>query len=253
MIAPIELLNVTCRVEGREILSGITLRLEPGETLAVLGPSGAGKSSLLRAILGLIPPATGEVRIAGLLASSAGRVLIPPEERELGMVFQDLALWPHLTVAGNLLFVLRGRRQRARDSEQTVISAALESVGLAGFERRYPADLSGGERQRVAIARALVAGPRAVLLDEPFANLDVALRATLVALFARVLRDAGVPAVHVTHDPSVARALAARVAFLERGRLTQVGTPSTIAASPATEFAAVVAGMWSQPDPTPRQ
>ncbi|HYU15854.1 MAG TPA: ABC transporter ATP-binding protein [Candidatus Acidoferrum sp.] len=243
MTAPIEIADLACRLGGREVLAGITLRLEPGETLALLGPSGAGKSTLLRAILGLLAPSAGEVHIGGRLASAAGRVIVPPEERRLGMVFQDLALWPHLTVAGNLRFVLRARRLERAD-EARAIAEALESVGLAGLAERYPAALSGGERQRVAVARALVARPRAVLLDEPLANLDVALRAELVALFRTVLRDAGVPAVHVTHDPAEALALAHRVAVVEAGRIAQLATPTAIAASPSTAFAAAVAGAW---------
>ncbi len=248
MTAPIDIAGVSCRLQGREILAGVTLRLDPGETMAVLGPSGAGKSTLLRVILGLLTPAVGDVRIAGRLASAPGRLLVPAEERGLGVVFQDLALWPHLTVAGNLQFVLRARGL-ARDEEHRSIAAALDAVGLTGLERRYPDTLSGGERQRVAIARALVTAPRAVLLDEPLANLDVALRAELVGLFRAMLRDAGVATIHVTHDPREALALAHRVALLEHGRVTQVAVPSAIAAAPATEFAAAVAAAWNGADP----
>jgi iron(III) transport system ATP-binding protein len=250
---PIELMGVTCLRGGREILAGVTLRLDPGETLAVLGPSGAGKSTLLRVILGLLPPASGEVRIAGRVASAAGGLLLPPEERRLGMVFQDLALWPHLTVAENLRFVLRARGA-SREDEESTVATALERVGLAGLARRHPEALSGGERQRVAVARALVAGPRAVLLDEPLANLDFVLRAELVDLFRTALRDAGVAAIHVTHDPGEALALAHRVAVLEHGRITQLDTPAALAASPASPFAAKIALAWgaARPSTSPR-
>jgi iron(III) transport system ATP-binding protein len=249
--APIELAGVTYRRGPREILAGVTLRLAPGETIAVLGPSGAGKSTLLRIILGLLPPSAGEVHIAGLVASAAGRLVVPPEERRLGMVFQDLALWPHLTVAENLQFVLRSRGVPGQDkrTEESVIAAALDRVGLAGLQRRYPDALSGGERQRVAIARALVGSPRAVLLDEPLANLDFVLRAELVELFQTALRDAGVAAIHVTHDPGEALALAHRVALVEGGRITQLDTPAAIAAAPATAFAARIAAVATTAQP----
>lgn len=251
---PIELAGVTYRRGGREVLADVTLRVNLGETIAVLGPSGAGKSTLLRIILGLLPPSAGEVRIAGVQASTPGRLHVAPEERRLGMVFQDLALWPHLTVAENLRFVLRARgvSRENRDSEDSVVATALSRVGLAGLERRYPETLSGGERQRVAIARALVASPRAVLLDEPLANLDFVLRAELIELFRTELRDAGIAAIHVTHDPGEALALAHRVALVEGGRITQLDKPAVIAASPATVFAARVAAAWETAQPRPR-
>jgi ABC-type Fe3+/spermidine/putrescine transport system ATPase subunit len=160
---------------------------------------------------------------------------VPPEERQLGVVFQDLALWPHLTVRGHLEFCLSSQR-RPRQAWGDAISDMLSRVGLHGKEERFPAELSGGEQQRVAIARALITSPRAVLLDEPLANLDVALKEELLDLFGAVLGERGAAALFVTHDAREAALLASRVLVLEEGRIVQEGTFAELSARPTTRF-----------------
>jgi iron(III) transport system ATP-binding protein len=233
----------------RAILEDVSLELLPDEILVVAGPSGGGKTTLLRALAGLAAPARGEVRIRGALASSPGRVLLPPERRGIAMVFQDLALWPHLTVHGNLAFGLAARGV-PRAERAPRIAEALDRVGLAGKSANYPGRLSGGERQRVALARALVLEPAAVLLDEPLASLDVALKGELLELLRRLLGERRTPAIYVTHDPAEAFALADRIALVEDGRLTHVGNPATLARQADTAFGRLFGA--SRPPPAPR-
>ena len=220
---------------GRPILAGVTLAVGRGEILGVLGPSGCGKTTLLRVVLGLLAPQAGEVALDGTLASAGGRVIVPPERRGLGVVFQDLALWPHLSVAGNLAFGLASRGVSRRVREQR-IAAMLERVGLVGFGPRRPGELSGGERQRVAIARALVVEPRAVLFDEPLANLDPTRKAELLAVFRELLRERGVAGLYVTHEVRELAGLADRVAVLEGGTVAQAGTLDSLRQAPGTPF-----------------
>jgi iron(III) transport system ATP-binding protein len=211
------------------------LQVSSGETLALLGPSGAGKSSVLRVILGLAVPAEGEVHIDERVVTRAGRVVVPPEQRGLAVVFQDRALWPHLTVEEHLDFGLASQGA-PREDRATRIGTALRRVGLHGKERRLPAELSGGERQRVAIARALVLRPRAVLLDEPLASLDVALRREILETFRAHFEQDAVTAVFVTHDLREARRLGARVLVLEEGRVSAGGMPDEVAGARTTPF-----------------
>ncbi len=222
MSASIELEGVVVLRDGRKVLDDVSLRVPAGETLSLLGSSGSGKTTLLRVVAGFLAPQSGTVRIGELVAAEQGRCLLPPEERSLAMVFQDLALWPHLTVHGNLAFGLDARKV-PRSERDDRISAVLSRVGLAGKERRHPGELSGGERQRVAIARALVVDPRAVLLDEPLSNLDVGLKQELLGLFRGLLRERGTTALYVTHDPREAQALAERTAVLDAGRIVHLG------------------------------
>jgi iron(III) transport system ATP-binding protein len=210
--------------------------LELGDEILVLvGPSGAGKSSLLRAVLGLDTPSEGVVRIGGHEVSRDAHRLVAPEARNVATVFQDLALWPHLTVAGNLAFGLKARGI-ARAERDRRSSEALGWVGLSDKAAHRPLQLSGGEQQRVAIARALVLQPCAMLLDEPLGNLDVARKAELLQLFARLLRERHMPTLYVTHDPFEAALLADRIVVLEAGRVVQAGTLQVLAAAPATPF-----------------
>ncbi len=221
--------------DGRPVLDGLSLAARSGEVLALLGPSGCGKTTALRVLLGLIAPSLGVVRLGGEVANRDGRVLVPPEARGLGVVFQDLALWPHLTVAGNLAFGLEAKAIPGTETEARV-AATLARVGLADRARRYPGQLSGGERQRVAIARALVLVPRAVLLDEPLSNLDAALKRELLRFFAELLRERNVTALYVTHDVREAAALTDRIAVMEAGRVVQVGSFEELCANPASAF-----------------
>ncbi|MBI4479758.1 MAG: ATP-binding cassette domain-containing protein [Acidobacteria bacterium] len=235
MTALIEFQDVRFRYGDEEVLRGVSFALQAGKVLAVLGPSGAGKSSIVRVALGLSAPTTGTIRLMGEIASQDGRVLIAPEERGLGVVFQDLALWPHLTVECNLAFALNAQRV-SREERRERIHAALSRVGLLEKARRYPGELSGGERQRVAIMRALVTLPRAVLLDEPLSNLDIALKQELLHLFRELLVEQHTAALYVTHDPREAARLAERLVVLEEGRVVQQGTFSDLRSRPATRF-----------------
>jgi len=218
----LSLSNVSVRAGNRLLLDRVGLEVASGERLALMGPSGAGKSTLLRVIMGLRVPEEGQVTLGGQPVSSAGRILIPPERRGLSVVFQDLALWPHLTVCGNLRFVLRARGTPASEHDQH-IRRALDQVRLTGAEKRYPGELSGGERQRVAIARALVAPPLALLLDEPLANLDVMTHRDLVGLLQQLFQAQRTTVIHITHDLSEAAALCTSLAVLEAGHITYRG------------------------------
>lgn len=236
MSAAISIRELTVRRQGTEVLGGVSLDVAAGEVLSLLGRSGSGKTTLLRVIAGLARPDHGAVRIGDRVVSGEGAIIVPPEERDVAVVFQDLALWPHLTVHGNLAFGLEARGIRRRERESR-ISAMLELVGLGGKAGRHPGELSGGERQRVAIARALVLKPAAVLLDEPLANLDLELKRELLALFQELLGEQGATAIHVTHDPRDAASLGKRVAVLDRGRLVQVGNLEALRGSQDLGFA----------------
>ena len=240
MTAAITLDSVGLTYSDHPILEDVSLSLQEGEVLSLLGPSGSGKTSVLRIVLGFVPPSRGSVWVASRLASGDGRVRTPPEERHLAVVFQDLALWPHLTVFGQLAFGLESRGVPGRE-RGVRIEAMLKRVGLAGRERSYPGELSGGEKQRVAIARALVLEPRAVLLDEPLSNLDVDLKRELLSLFRELLRERSTTALYVTHDLREAAALGDRIAVMEEGRIVQDGTwTSSGLALPTTS-----SGRWS--------
>ena len=236
MSAAIHLDDVTILRDGRKVLADVSLHVIAGETLSVLGSSGSGKTTLLRVIAGFVAPQLGAVSVGDALASARGRVVVPPEERGIAMVFQDLALWPHLTVHGNLAFGLDGKKVPGAERDAR-IAVILSRVGLTGKERRHPGELSGGERQRVAIARALVVDPRAVLLDEPLSNLDVGLKQELLALFRELLHERGTTAIYVTHDPREAQALGDRAAVLEQGRIVHLGRLEELRSHPDLPFA----------------
>jgi ABC-type Fe3+/spermidine/putrescine transport system ATPase subunit len=235
MSSAIAIGEITLRYSGRLVIDRLSLTVEPGEVLALLGPSGSGKTSVLRVILGFAMPETGIVRLSGEVASREGRLLVLPEERGLAVVFQDLALWPHLSVAGNLAFGLESKGV-PRSEREARIRAILERVGLEGKEHTYPGQLSGGERQRVAIARALVLEPRAVLLDEPLSNLDVGLKRELLSVFRDLLKERRTTALYVTHDLREALAIGDRIAVMEQGRVVQEGTLDSLRARPASNF-----------------
>jgi iron(III) transport system ATP-binding protein len=217
---------------ARTVLSGVSLSLARGEVVALLGASGCGKTTLLRLVAGLLAPSGGEIEIAGSLVASGGRSL-PPEARGLGMVFQDYALWPHLTVARNVAFPLemRGVPRAERDRR---VAEALARVGLAAFATRSPGTLSGGQQQRVALARALVARPPLVLFDEPLSNLDKELRDSLAHEISTLLREEGLSALYVTHDQAEAFAVADRVAVMAGGQILQDAAPEALVARPAS-------------------
>ncbi|MCE8040268.1 ABC transporter ATP-binding protein [Halomonas sp. MCCC 1A11062] len=213
-------------------LDGIDLMLHRGQVLALLGPSGCGKTTLLRCIAGLSEANEGEIHLDGECVAAPGRHL-SPDDRRLGMVFQDYALWPHMSVYQNVAFPLEMQGVKA-NARRPQVEWALALVGLADFAERTPGALSGGQQQRVALARAIVAKPRLLLMDEPLSNLDKGLRESLALEIRSLIEELGLTAVFVTHDQHEAFALADRVAVLQQGRLQQVDSPERLFHTPAT-------------------
>lgn len=219
---------------AKPAVDAVSLELDRGNILALLGPSGCGKTTLLRLIAGFETPQQGHIAIADTQVCG-GCERVPPEKRSVGMVFQDFALFPHLTVAENLAFGLqRLNRTAVRDR----ITESLALIGLQGFEQRYPHELSGGQQQRVALARALAPRPALVLLDEPLSNLDVQVRVALRQEIRDVLKATGTSAVFVTHDQEEAMAIADQVAVMQAGHIEQLGTPEQLYQEPASRFVA---------------
>ena len=231
----IRLDGITKRFGAVAAVDGATLCVARGEVVALLGPSGCGKTTLLRLIAGFERPDGGSVTVDECLVAAPG-TWVAPEARRVGMVFQDYALFPHLTVASNIGFGLP-RRERARR-----VPELLAIVGLASLERRYPHELSGGQQQRVALARALAPAPELVLLDEPWSNVDPFLRETLRAEVAEIIRPLGVTVLLVTHDREEAFSLADRVALMRDGAIVQEGTAEELYFAPASRWAAEFVG-----------
>jgi iron(III) transport system ATP-binding protein len=217
----------------------LSLTLHQGEILALLGPSGCGKTTLLRMIAGFESPQSGQIFLGESLVAMDGFCL-PPERRDVGMVFQDYALFPHLTVRQNIAFGLKHRRlhPESKMRQTHIIREALERVGLSGLENRYPHQLSGGQQQRVALARALAPCPALILLDEPLSNLDVQVRLRLRQEIRYILKQAGLSAIFVTHDQEEALGIADQVVVMQQGQIEQIGTPEDIYAAPRTRFVA---------------
>ncbi|MBE9181722.1 ABC transporter ATP-binding protein [Oculatella sp. LEGE 06141] len=218
-------------------VADVTLTLAQGELLGLLGPSGCGKTTLLRLIAGFEPLQSGQVALAGQIVAASG-VWVAPERRSIGMVFQDFALFPHLTVAENIAFGLKQSNRKQQAQAQARIAEAIALVGLQGFEKRYPHELSGGQQQRVALARALAPRPALVLLDEPLSNLDVQVRLYLRQEIRDILKATGTSGVFVTHDQEEALAIADQVAVMRRGHVEQLGTPEDIYREPVSQFVA---------------
>jgi iron(III) transport system ATP-binding protein len=226
---------------GNEALRDVCLDVEPGTFLVLLGPSGSGKTTLLRCLAGIERITSGRIAIgAGCVAD--GSLHVTPDRRDLSMVFQDCALWPHLMVRDNVAFALR-RRGHGRAECRARAQLMLERVGLGALADRYPNQLSGGEQQRVALARALVADTGLILCDEPLSNLDADLRERMRVEISSLVRDAAATTIYITHDQAEAFALADRVGVLQQGRLIQAGTPEEIYTSPATPFVARFTGL----------
>ncbi len=221
---------------GRTVLDIDALDIHDGEFFALLGPSGCGKTTTLRSIAGLADPDRGRIIIGGRDVSA-----VPTFERNLGMVFQRYALFPHLTVAGNVGFGLSERNTAATEISRRV-TEALALVGLPGFEQRYPNQLSGGQQQRVAIARAIVYKPDVLLLDEPLSNLDAKLRIAMRAELKRLQQTLQLTTVFVTHDQQEALALSDRIAVMREGRIEQIGTPRDIYEEPVSAYVADFVG-----------
>ncbi|WKD50612.1 ABC transporter ATP-binding protein [Microbulbifer spongiae] len=221
--------DLECRYGNRVVIESVSLSLLPGEIACLLGPSGCGKTTLLQAIAGFQPLASGSITLEGKTISSAG-AMTPPEKRNIGMVFQDYALFPHLNLADNVAFGIQslgGQERRARVAE------LLQLVQLQEYAKQFPHQLSGGQQQRVALARALAPRPRLLLMDEPFSNLDSALRRSLAAEVRQILRAQGTPAMIVTHDRSEAFIAGDTLGVLSGGQLQQWDTPQQLYRHPA--------------------
>jgi ABC-type Fe3+/spermidine/putrescine transport system ATPase subunit len=232
----LELVGITKRFGSVTAVDQVSFTVQPGEVFTLLGPSGCGKSTTLRLVAGLEHPDGGSLQLRGAtIASAAERLFLPPEKRNMGMVFQSYAIWPHMTVFENVAFPLQLRRwpkQKIKDA----VSDTLGVVGLAGLEERPATMLSGGQQQRVALARALVYNPAILLLDEPLSNLDAKLREHMRVELRSLQRRLGIAVLFVTHDQAEAMALSDRVAVMNAGHIEQVGSPSEVYERPATTF-----------------
>jgi iron(III) transport system ATP-binding protein len=237
-MAHLELAGIVQRYGSHTVVDGVSFSVEAGSIACLLGPSACGKTTLLRCIAGFEEIAAGEIRVQGRTVSTAGRRL-PPEQRQIGMVFQDYALFPHLTVAANVGFGLAGLAASERRSR---VGELLATVGLGGQGDRYPHELSGGQQQRVALARALAPRPQLILLDEPFSNLDVDLRERLSLEVRDILKSQGITAVLVTHDQHEAFAMADEVGVMAAGTIQQWDSPYRVYHQPANRFVADFVG-----------
>jgi iron(III) transport system ATP-binding protein len=221
------------------VVDGLSFAVREGEILALLGASGCGKTTTLRLVAGFETPDAGSITLGGRVLAAPGARAVPPEKREVGLVFQDYALFPHLSASENVGFGLRGLKKPERERR---VAEALRRVGLQGLAGRKPHALSGGQQQRVALARALAPEPRLLLLDEPFSGLDAHMRQETRREIRAVLKRAGMTAVLVTHDQEEALSFADRVAILRGGRIEQIGTPEALYHAPRTLFAAQFLG-----------
>ena len=222
------------------VLRDYTQEFREGEFITLLGPSGCGKTTMLRMIAGFERPTQGEIAIGEQVVSSK-KVFIPPEKRDIGMVFQSYAVWPHMTVFDNVAYPLRIKKLPKGEVEHRV-EALLQVVHLGRYAQRMPGQLSGGQQQRVALARALVMNPRLLLLDEPLSNLDAKLREGMRYEIKEIQRELGITVVYVTHDQTEAMAMSDRIVVINRGVIQQVGTPQEIYRTPANQFVADFVG-----------
>ncbi|WHH58759.1 ABC transporter ATP-binding protein [Petroclostridium sp. X23] len=248
-----EIINVSKKFGAFEALKSVSLSIRNGEFVAILGPSGCGKTTLLRSIAGFEALYSGEIKINGATVSGANFIL-PPEERNIGMVFQSFALWPHMNVRQHLQFPIRYHRfvsQDIKKNEQKRIEEILSVTGLSHLSGRMPNELSGGQKQRVALARAIAAKPALLLMDEPLSSLDAELRINMRREIQNIHRFTKTAIVYVTHDQAEALAMADRVVIMKDGKIEQIGTPEEIYCKPHTEFVArfvgkanLVKGKW---------
>lgn len=234
----VELVDITKRFGGKLVVDSVCLEVDQGEFVVILGPSGCGKTTTLRMLAGLESPESGCISVGGKIVTDAARgVFVRPEHRDIGMVFQSYAIWPHLTVFENVAFPLRVRRMAKREIEAKV-AKVLALVGLAGESQRSATALSGGQMQRVALARALVFDPALLLFDEPLSNLDLKLREHLRGELKKLQRETGLTSVYVTHDQAEAVELADRVIVMQGGKVVQVGAPEMLFRRPRSRFVA---------------
>ncbi|MGF1727418.1 ABC transporter ATP-binding protein [Photobacterium nomapromontoriensis] len=233
--------NLTCKYNGQAVLENLSLPVQENEIVCLLGASGCGKTTLLKAIAGLLPLESGEIHINGRVIAD-DTTWLPPEQRNIGMIFQDYALFPHLTVAENIAF---GLHDWDKARVKAKIQEMLELVHLTGLDKRYPHQLSGGQQQRVAIARALACEPDLILLDEPFSNIDTQVRHGLIKEIRRIFKKQGVTAIFVTHSREEAFAFADRMAVMNHGVIEQFGTATELYYQPSSRFVAEFLGTGS--------
>ena len=227
---------------GTVAVDGVDLDIGKGEFMTLLGPSGCGKTTTLRMIAGLVEPTEGEIRVGGKLLSAPGTKVVPPEKRNMGMVFQSYAVWPHMKVFENVAFPLHNLKKPKEEIRRRV-RAALELVKLDGLEDRYPSHLSGGQQQRVALARAMAVEPDILLFDEPLSNLDAKLREEMRFELKEIQRRIHVTSIYVTHDQAEAMAISDRIAVMSHGKIKQIGNPCEIYDSPQDPFTAEFIGL----------
>jgi len=237
----LEIDDLHCGYDHHAVVDGLQLHIAPGKLVSLLGPSGCGKTTVLRAIAGFQSVTSGEIRLNGKIVSSPG-MLVPPEQRNLGMVFQDYALFPHLTVSENIAF---GLRRQTAGSKRQVVDRLLELIGMEGYGKRYPTELSGGQQQRIAVARALAPQPSLLLLDEPFSNLDVELRERLAVDVRELLRSQNATAIFVTHDQHEAFVMGEKIGVMNHGRMLQWDTAFNLYHEPNGRFIADFIGKGS--------
>ena len=230
--------KVALAYQDKQVLNGISLTLKEGEIACLLGPSGCGKTTLLRAIAGFKSLQSGEIKSGDHLLSSSDYT-VPTEERNIGMVFQDFALFPHLSIGQNICF---GIRHQKKAEQKQRLQELLELVGLTGYAQRYPHELSGGQQQRIALARAMAPRPRLLLLDEPFSSMDVELRGTLAKEIRAILKHENITTVMVTHDQHEAFSMADQIGVLNDGELLQWDDARTLYHNPKTAFVARFVG-----------
>jgi iron(III) transport system ATP-binding protein len=239
----VELIHLSKNFGAEQAVQNVSLTVAPGEFVTLLGPSGCGKTTTLRCVAGLEQPDGGDIRIGGATVASAERgIHLNPEHRNIGMVFQSYAVWPHMTVFDNVAYGLRVRRAPA-DAIRKRTTRALELVGLGHLADRYATKLSGGQRQRVALARAIVYEPKVVLFDEPLSNLDAKLREQMRVELVRLQKEVGITSIYVTHDQSEALVMSDRVVVMNKGTIQQISDPRTIYAHPANAFVANFIGV----------
>jgi iron(III) transport system ATP-binding protein len=229
--------HLTKRFGTLAVVSDVGLSIQEGELFTLLGPSVCGKTTLLRLIAGFYGPDEGEIRFDDRVVNA-----VPPHERGIGMVFQNYALWPHMTVSGNVSYGLK-LRKISRTEIAARVEAVLEKVKLGGLGDRYPGQLSGGQQQRVALARALVLNPQILLLDEPLSNLDAKIRVQVRAEIRKLQKELGITTIYVTHDQEEALTLSDRIAVFNQGRIFQVGPPKALYERPANRFVADFIGI----------
>jgi iron(III) transport system ATP-binding protein len=235
-LASVELRGLTKRFGSLAVVDDVSLRIDHGQLVCLLGPSGCGKTTTLRLIAGFLEPSEGEINVGDRMVSSSARTL-PPEQRKMSMIFQSYALWPHMTVAENIVYGLRLRKLN-RDIIAQKLNVILETTKLEVLAQRYPGELSGGQQQRVALARALIVEPETLLLDEPLSNLDANLREEMRFEIRRLHDQYRYTTVYVTHDQSEAMTTADLIAVMNAGKIDQLGTPEDIYDRPQSEFVA---------------